>query len=73
MDEKQRSAFQHTQQQDSRIKKQEKITFYLTTEQVYKLDDLTHEYRKIRGRRINRNDIIRHLIDRCTIELLAEL
>jgi hypothetical protein len=48
----------------------EKITFYLTVEQANKLDDLAHDYKKRRGKRINRNDIVRYLIDHCTLESL---
>ena len=47
-------------------KKEEKVTFYLTSEQADKLDDLAHEHKKRTGKRINRNDIVRYLIDQCT-------
>jgi hypothetical protein len=61
-------------QQDSDMVKREqfteKITFYLTVEQANKLDDLAHDYKKRRGKRINRNDIVRYLIDHCTLESL---
>jgi hypothetical protein len=51
----------------------EKITFYLTTQQAEKLDDLAHDFRKRHHKRINRNDIIRHLIDQCTLNSLDTL
>ncbi len=49
------------------VKKEEKVSFYLTHEQASKLDDLAHAYRKQAGKRINRNTIVRHLIDRCDL------
>jgi hypothetical protein len=45
----------------------DKITFYLTAEQIKKLDQLEIEYRMNTGRRINRNDLVRHLIEQCSI------
>ena len=48
----------------------EKTTFYLTAEQVEKLDDLAHDHKKRTGQRINRNDIVRHLIDQATLDSL---
>ena len=48
----------------------EKITFYLTAEQAEKLDDLAHDYKKQTGQRINRNDIVRYLIDLATLDSL---
>lgn len=64
-----------TVKQSSRttIKKQEKISFYLTTEQAEKLDDLAYEHKKRTGRRTNRNEIVRYLIDACRIENLEDL
>ena len=48
-----------------------KVSFYLTSEQEKKLDDLADDYRRQHeGKRINRNDIVRHLINRCTLETL---
>lgn len=55
------------------MKKQEKISFYLTTEQAEKLDDLAYEHKKRTGRRTNRNEIVRYLIDACSIEHLENL
>ena len=45
-------------------------TFYLTPEQAEKLDDLAHDYKKHTGQRINRNDIVRYLIDQATLDSL---
>ncbi|MGB8346366.1 MAG: hypothetical protein WCD86_15890, partial [Ktedonobacteraceae bacterium] len=53
--------------------KREKVTFYLTSEQADKLEELAYQHRKIKGKRINRNDIVRHLIDQCSIEWLKDL
>jgi hypothetical protein len=53
--------------------KRSKISIYLSEDQENKLDDLVHEYKKVKGRRINRNDIVRYLVDRCTIDSLMEL
>jgi uncharacterized coiled-coil protein SlyX len=43
------------------------------SEQEQKLDDLAYEYKKRTGKCINRNDIVRHLIDHCIIEELHNL
>ena len=48
----------------------EKATFYLAPGQLEKLDDLAHAYRKRTGRRVNRNEIIRFLIERAELEML---
>jgi hypothetical protein len=53
--------------QNRETAKLEKITFYLTGEQVRKLDQLEIEYRMHTGHRINRNDLIRHLVEQCSI------
>ena len=45
-----------------------KVTFYLTQKQISKLDELEFEYKKGNRREIKRNEIIRYLIDRCTLE-----
>ena len=42
-------------------------SFYLTPTQLRKLDDLAYTYNGRTGKRINRNDIIRHLVDTCDI------
>lgn len=53
--------------------KQEKTSFYLRPALLEKLDDLAHEYRKRTGHRINRNDIVRHLVEGCSLDSLAGL
>ena len=55
------------------VKKEVKVSFYLTPEQEQKLDDLTYEHKRRTGKRINRNDIIRHLLDHCSIEDLQNI
>ncbi len=55
-----------TQSHGRTVKKERKISFYLTPEQESKLDDLAYEYLKRTGKRINRNDIVRHLVDQCS-------
>lgn len=55
------------------VKKEMKVSFYLTPEQAEKLDDLAYEQKKRTGKRINRNDIVRHLIDHCSIENLQDI
>ena len=42
----------------------EKISFYLRPDQVEKLDELALAYRKRAGTRLNRNELVRRLIDR---------
>ncbi len=65
---------QQIEQHDSVTEERQKVTFYLSQEQILKLDNLVYIYNsKIRGKRINRNHIIRYLIDDCTIEILAQL
>src|SRR6266849_4277832 len=46
-------------------------SFYLDDAQIDKLDDLEHGYKKRTGKRINRNDIVRHLIDQVDLEILV--
>jgi len=53
--------------------KQEKTSFYLSAILLEKLDDLAHDYRKASGHRINRNDIVRHLVEGCSLESLSGL
>ncbi len=55
------------------VKKEAKTSFYLTPQQVEKLDDLAYEHKKKTGKRINRNDIVRYLIDRCELEDLRDI
>ncbi|HVB22102.1 MAG TPA: hypothetical protein VNG51_09180 [Ktedonobacteraceae bacterium] len=61
------------QQNGRGMKKREKVTFYLTPEQADKLDDLAYQHGKHIKKRINRNDIVRLLIDYCTLAHLAEI
>lgn len=50
-------------------KKSEKVSFYLETElHLDKLDDLVRLYRKKTGRRINRQDVVRKLIENSSLE-----
>ncbi len=42
-------------------------SIYFTPEQLRKLDDLAYTYNGRTGKRINRNDILRHLVDTCDI------
>lgn len=48
----------------------EKVSFYITPEQALKLDDLAHDFRRAHGKRINRNDIVRYVLDRVTLKSL---
>jgi hypothetical protein len=50
----------------------EKFTIYISPEQQDKLDELALAYRKRTGKRINRNVIMRKLIDICDLELLLQ-
>ena len=49
-------------------------SFYLLATQVTKLDELMYIYNQDHPeKRINRNDIVRHLIDQCSIESLNSM
>ncbi len=48
-------------------------SIYLTPEQLRKLDDLAYTYNGRTGKRINRNDIVRRLVDTCDIGSLQGL
>lgn len=48
-------------------------SFYLSPEQLLKLDDLAHNHYRRTGKRINRNDIVRYLVDRCQLNDIADL
>ena len=50
----------------------EKVTFYLRPDQLDKLEDLARAYRTQTGKRIGRNELVRLLVDRCTLDLLVE-
>lgn len=61
------------EQSSETVKKSEKISFYLTPDEARKLNDLEYEQRNRTGRRVNRNDLIRHLIDTCTSDSFEEM
>ncbi len=48
-------------------------SIYFTQAQLRKLDQLAYQHNERSGQRINRNDILRHLVDRCSLEDLADL
>jgi hypothetical protein len=50
-----------------------KTSFYLRPDQIEKLDDLGHECKKRTGRRIDRQNIIRALIDSADLESVLRL
>jgi hypothetical protein len=50
-----------------------KTSFYLRPDQSEKLDDLEHGCKKRTGRRIDRQDIIRALIDSADLETVLQL
>ena len=50
----------------------EKIGFYLRPDQVEKLDELALAYKKRTGIRLNRNELVRRLIDRVDLQLLED-
>ncbi len=47
-----------------------KTSFYLRADQLDKLDELAYAYKRRTGRRIDRQDIVRLLIDRCNLDSL---
>ncbi len=51
----------------------EKTTFYLRPDQIDKLDELVTAYKRHTGQRkgVNRNDIVRRLIDRADLSMLV--
>ncbi len=53
-------------------KKERKISFYFTPEQERKLDDLAYDFLQRTGKRINRNDIVRFLVDQANGDLLID-
>ncbi len=61
-----------TQQHRKTVKKERKISFYLTSEQERKLDDLAYDFLQHTGKRINRNDIVRFLVDQANVDLLID-
>jgi hypothetical protein len=42
-------------------------SFYPTVEQLGNLYDMAHAHKKLTGQRLNRNDIVRYLIDQATL------
>jgi len=52
----------------------EKTTFYLRPDQIDKLDELVTSYKRHTGKRkgVNRNDIVRRLIDQADLSLLVQ-
>lgn len=58
--------------ENSNTVKFEKVSFYLTPEQVESLDEACLAYKKATGKRINRNDIVRHLVEQLSVESLIE-
>lgn len=55
------------------VKKDKKVTFYLTQDEEEKLQDLEYQLSKRHKKRINRNDIVRYLIDNVTADDLGNL
>ena|SRR5579859_1102192 len=51
--------------------KDKKVSFYLTQGQEDKLDELEIQFRQ-RKQKINRNDIVRYLIDQCDVDDLLQ-
>ncbi len=62
-----------TGRKDAQNRSLKQTSFYLSPEQLLKLDDLAHNHYRRTGRRINRNDIVRHLVDRCELNDIADL
>jgi hypothetical protein len=49
----------------------EREVYYLTLSQVDKLDDLRIAYRKATGRRLNKQDFMRHIVDSLDLNMLV--
>ena len=62
-----------TQEPRKEVRNFKQTSIYLTQEEIVKLDDLAHAHFKRTGNRINRNDIIRLLVDRCQLSDIADL
>jgi hypothetical protein len=58
---------------DTSTLKDKKVSFYLTKAQQEKLRDLETEFWQRYRQEINRNDIVRYLIDQCDISSLQGL
>lgn len=50
----------------------EKVTFYLRPDQVEKLDELVIAYKRRTGQRMNRNELMRQMLDRITIDFFTD-
>lgn len=71
-----RETAQHSHSETGEEERVIKTSFYPTQGQLDKLDDLASEYNRYYRRqraRINRNDIVRYLIDQCTLDSLTDL
>jgi len=60
------------QHQSAEPEVREKVTFYLRPDQLDKLDELVLAYRRRTGKRINRNALLRQLIDQVDLSLLLD-
>ncbi len=49
----------------------EREVYYLTPSQVDKLDDLRIAYRKVTGRRLSKQDFMRHIVDSLDLNMLV--
>lgn len=49
----------------------EREVYYLTPSQVDKLDDLRIAYRKATGKRLNKQDFMRHIVDSLNLDMLV--
>lgn len=62
-----------TTNQKTQTRNLKPTSIYLTPEQIRKLDTLTYQLNETSDQRIDRQDIIRRLVDRCSLADLAEL
>lgn len=62
----------HTKQVEEEPEKEKlvKMSIYVTTKQIAKLDDLAHAHRKATGSTTNKMDVIRTLIERAELEAI---
>jgi hypothetical protein len=51
----------------------EREVYYLTPSQVDKLDDLRIAYRKATGKRLNKQDFMRHIVDSLDLNMLVQV
>jgi hypothetical protein len=69
----QNSTTEHVQEHDQDEEKAtEKLTLYLFPRQSDKLDALIVEYKKRTGKRVQRNKLMRMLIDQASLEAILE-